>query len=144
MRLLFGKKEKIFPNNKNRGILMKKKEISKIGGASGILNGLFGSGGGTVAVPLLKKSGLSQKEAQATSLMMMFFLSAVSAGIYFFEGHLSFSDAAGFIPGGIAGAVFAPFVFKKIKPVLLRKIFGGFVIFSAAKMLWGIVSEWIL
>ncbi len=122
---------------------MKKKEIAATGSIAGILNGLFGSGGGTAAVPLLKKSGLSQKEAQATSLMMMFFLSAVSAGIYFYEGRISFSDAAGFIPGGIFGALAAPLVFKKIDPTVLRKIFGGFVTFSAARMLWGIVSEWI-
>ena len=111
---------------------------------SGILNGLFGSGGGIAAVPLFKKNGLSQKESQATALFMMFCLSAVSAGIYLFEGRLSFSDAAGFLPGGILGGLFASVCFKKIKPAVLRKIFGGFVVFSAGKMLWGIISEWIL
>lgn len=123
---------------------MKKKGITAATGIiSGILNGLFGSGGGIIAVPLLKKSGLSQKEAQATSLLLMFFLSAVSAGIYLFEGRLSFSDAAGYIPGGILGGIAASVMFRKIKPELLRKIFGGFVTFSAARMLWGVVSEWI-
>lgn len=123
---------------------MKNKKTAILSGAlAGILNGLFGSGGGIVAVPLFKKSGFSQKEAQATVLFMMFILSVVSAGIYFFEGHLAFSDAAGFIPGGILGGITASFCFKKIKPELLRKIFGGFVTFSAVKMLWGIVSEWI-
>ena len=123
---------------------MKNKKTAILAGTfAGILNGLFGSGGGTVAVPLLKKSGFSQKEAQATALLMMFVLSAVSAGIYLFEGHLSFSDAAGYIPGGILGGIAASVCFKKIKPELLRKIFGGFVTFSAAKMLWGILSEWI-
>ena len=80
-----------------------KKTALSAGIFAGILNGLFGSGGGTVAVPLLKKSGFSQKEAQATALLMMFVLSTVSAGIYLFEGHLSFSDAAGYIAGGILG-----------------------------------------
>lgn len=121
---------------------MKKKEIAATGASAGFLNGLFGSGGGTAAVPLLKKGGLSQKEAQATSLMMTFFLSAVSAGIYLFEGRLVFSDAADFIPGGILGGIAASVCFKKMKPELLRKIFGGFVIFSAARMLWRVLSEW--
>ena len=123
---------------------MKKRSFSAATGfVSGILNGLFGSGGGIAAVPLLKKNGLSQKEAQATSLLLMFFLSAVSAGIYLFEGHFSFSDAAGYIPGGICGGITASVAFRKIKPALLRKIFGGFVTFSAARILWGIVSKWI-
>ena len=81
---------------------MKNKKTAVFAGVfAGILNGLFGSGGGIVAVPLFKKSGYSQKEAQATALFMMFILSLVSTGIYLFKGHLAFSDAAGFIPGGI-------------------------------------------
>ena len=119
-----------------------KKEIL-IGAAAGFLNGLFGSGGGIAAALLLKKSGLPAKEAQATALFIMFFLSAVSCGIYYFNGDLSFSHAAGFIPGGILGAVFSIFLLKKISPVLLRKIFGGFIVFSSARMIIGVIGEWI-
>lgn len=123
---------------------MKNRKTAFLAGTfAGFLNGLFGSGGGTVAVPLLKKGGLLQKEAQATSLLMMFILSAVSAGIYLFKGHLSFQSAAEYIPGGILGGIAASVCFKKIKPELLRKIFGGFLTFSAIKMLWGVVSQWL-
>lgn len=108
---------------------------------AGILNGLFGSGGGIAAVPLLKKSGLSTKEAHATALFMMLCLSFVSAGIYLFEGQLDFSEAAKFIPGGIFGAAAASIFFRKMNPVLLRKIFGGFVTFSAGRMLWNLAGE---
>ncbi|MBQ5321844.1 MAG: hypothetical protein J6J07_00165, partial [Oscillospiraceae bacterium] len=62
---------------------------------------------------------------------------------YLYEGRLSFSEALGYIPGGILGGIAASLCFKKIKPVLLRKIFGGFVAFSAGRMLWGIFAEWI-
>ena len=120
-----------------------KKGAFLIGGLAGILNGMFGSGGGVAAVPLLKKNGLSQKEAQATSLFMMLILSAVSAGIYLYEGRLLFSDAATFIPGGILGGICSAAVFKKIKPKYLKKIFGGIVTFFASKILWGILFEWI-
>ena len=120
-----------------------KKTAAFVGIFAGFLNGLFGSGGGILAVPLLRKSGFSQKESQATALFIMFFLSIFSAGIYFYKGYLSFSDAFVFVPGGIIGAIFASVCFKKIKPALLRKIFGGFVTFSAIKMLWGIFLEWI-
>lgn len=111
------------------------------GFCAGILNGLFGSGGGIVAVPLLNKTGLSQKESQATALLMMLCLSAVSAFLYYQSGRLSFSESAVFIPGGIIGAALASAVFKKIDPALLKKIFGGFVTFSAARMLWNLAGE---
>ena len=110
---------------------------------AGFLNGLFGGGGGIIAVPLFKKSGLSVKESHATALFMMLCLSLVSAWIYLSEGRISVGDAAGFLPGGIIGAVAASLFFGKLKPALLRKIFGGFVTFSAARMLWGIIVEWI-
>ena len=111
------------------------------GFCAGILNGLFGSGGGIIAVPLLGKTGLSQKESQATALFMMLCLSAVSAFLYYRSGELSFAEGAVFVPGGIVGAVFASAVFRKIDPLLLKKIFGGFVTFSAARMLWNLAGE---
>ena len=117
--------------------------LSITGFFSGMLNGLFGSGGGIVAVPLLSKTGLSQKEAQATALFMMLCLSIISAALYFQKGQMDFSLALVFLPFGIGGAIFGSMFFRKINPFLLRKIFGGFVLFSAGRMLWGILSEWI-
>jgi len=122
---------------------MKKAKTAATGVLAGFLNGIFGSGGGVAAVPLFRKNGLDQKEAQATSLLLMFLLSAVSAGIYLSEGRISVPDAVPYIPGGILGGIAASVLFRKMKPDLLRKIFGGFVTFSAARMLWGVVSEWI-
>lgn len=123
--------------------MKKEKTAVLVGVLSGFLNGLFGSGGGIIAVPLLKKGGLSQKEAQATTLLLMLILSLCSSLIYLYEGRLAFSDALGFIPGGILGGFLSSLCFNKIKPELLRKIFGGFVSFSAVRILWGIVFEWI-
>ncbi len=120
-----------------------KKNAALIGISAGFLNGLFGSGGGIAAVPLLEKSGIPKKESHATALFMTFCLSAVSAAIYFFEGNFEVSEAAEYIPGGIAGSVCASIFFRKMKPALLRKIFGGLVAFSAGRMLWNLVAEWV-
>lgn len=119
-----------------RNIILKKWFISGATGIfSGFLNGLFGSGGGMVAVPMLKKSGLSVKEAHATSLMMMAALSVLSTALYISEGRLSFSDGGKFIPGGILGSLFGSLIFKKLPSGIIKKLFGGFVIFSALRML---------
>lgn len=123
---------------------MKIKKSTVLAGISaGFLNGFFGSGGGIIAVPILEKSELSKKEAHATALFMMLCLSAVSAGLYFFEGDFDFFEAAKYIPGGIIGSICASLLFKKINPALLRKIFGGIITFSAARMLWNLVLEWV-
>ena len=44
--------------------------FSALGAATGIANGLFGSGGGIIAVPMLQKSGMKAKEAHAASLAL--------------------------------------------------------------------------
>ena len=47
---------------------LKKFTPALIGTLCGMLNGLFGAGGGIAAVPLLKASGIPLKKAHATSL----------------------------------------------------------------------------
>ena len=54
-----------------------------LGIITGLANGLFGSGGGIIAVPMLKKSGLSTKEAHATSIALTLPLSIVSSIFYY-------------------------------------------------------------
>lgn len=104
---------------------------------TGLLNGLFGAGGGMVAVPALQKYGLSTKEAHATSISIIMPLSVVSAAIYLFKGSLSISDALVCLPGGIAGAVVGAMFLKKLKPAWIHKIFGALILFAAGRILLG-------
>ena len=61
------------------------KALGRLGGSiTGLLNGLFGSGGGMVAVPLLEHSGLEPAKAHATSIAVILPLTALSAGSYLF------------------------------------------------------------
>lgn len=90
-----------------------------------------------VAVPMLKKSGLSVKESHATSVLMMAALSLVSTYLYLSTGRLEIGKALAFIPGGIAGGILGSLFFVKMKSTALRRIFGGFVVFAAIKMLLG-------
>lgn len=101
----------------------------------GILNGFFGSGGGMIAVPALQKAGLSQKEAHATSVAVMAALSAASAVLYWIKGRFLLSDAAPFLLPGILGGIFGALFFRKTPSALLKKLFGGLIIFAALRML---------
>ena len=114
---------------------MKNKSSYFFGLICGFLNGLFGSGGGTVAVPCLKKSGLETKKAHASSVLLIFVLSLFTAVIYLINGKLDFSLSMQFIPFGIVGAVIGSFALKKISSDMLKKIFGVIIIISGIRIL---------
>ena len=101
----------------------------------GFLNGLFGSGGGTVAVPCLEKSGLETRKAHASSVLLIFVLSTFTAIIYFLNGNLDFGLAMQFIPYGIVGAIIGSFTLKKISSDALKKIFAIIIVFSGIRIM---------
>lgn len=114
---------------------MKNKTSYIFGLLCGFLNGLFGSGGGTVAVPCLEKSGLETKKAHASSVLLIFVLSTFTAVIYFLNGNLDFGLAMDFIPYGIVGAVAGSLTLKKISSDILKKIFAIIIIISGIRIL---------
>ena len=107
-----------------------------LGGAViGVINGLLGSGGGMVAVPVLKKLGFSQTDAQANAIVVILPISVLSAALYLLRGYVAVTDAIIYIPGGILGTLIGIFLLKKISPKYLKKIFGAFMIFAGVRLL---------
>ena len=112
------------------------KLINAAGGcAAGLSNGLLGSGGGMVAVPTLRSAGLDTRRAHSSSLAVVLPISAVSAGLYLYGGHVAIADALPYIPGGVIGALIGGRIMRRIEPRLLRRIFGGFAIWAGIRML---------
>lgn len=105
------------------------------GVAVGVLNGLFGAGGGMVAVPMLKKAGLAQKNAHATSIAITMPLSVISGLLYLHGGRLALTDAMYFIPAGIVGAAIGGVLIKKLSVKTLRRCFGALIIFAAIRLM---------
>ena len=101
----------------------------------GLLNGLFGSGGGIAAVPLLESTGVEPKKSHATSVALIFFLSLATAVSYLMGGRLDFSQALSYIPYGVVGAILGAFLLKKVPNDILRRIFGGIILISAVHTL---------
>ncbi len=57
---------------------------------TGAVNGLFGGGGGMVAVPLMKNMlGYSEKRSHATAILVIAPICAASAIIYIINGFFS-------------------------------------------------------
>ena len=74
----------------------------------GAANSLFGGGGGMIAVPLLTKTGLDEKRAHATAILVILPVSLLSFLLYAFRGYAELSvlvpTALGVTAGGILGA----------------------------------------
>ena len=105
------------------------------GAATGAANGLFGGGGGMIAVPLLQKLGLDRKQAHANAVAVILPITVLSAVLYLVNGYVSVKDSLIFIPGGIAGSLLGTFIMRKISSVWLKRIFGGFMIYAGVRLL---------
>lgn len=122
-----------------RRIMKDKKQNLKstlIGFISGILNGLFGSGGGIAAVPLFEKTGVEAKKSHATSVALIFCLSIAAVIGYYLGGNLDFGTALSLIPSGLLGAAVGSGLLKRIDNTLLRRIFGVVMLISGGRMLF--------
>ena len=109
--------------------------MAAVGAMTGIMNGLFGSGGGLIAVPCLKKTGFEVKAAHASAIALTSVFSLVSCISYGSYGTLNFNEAIKFVPMGLAGATVGSFLMKKIKSDLLTRIFGAVMIYSGVRLL---------
>lgn len=107
-----------------------------IGAASGIINGLFGAGGGMILVPLFSKwAGLSYREALATSVSVILPMSASSLIIFIINSDFNLTTALPYALGGLVGGLIGGKIFKKVPLTWIRRIFAAFVIYGGVKNL---------
>ncbi len=105
-----------------------------LGLIAGTLSGMFGIGGGTILIPgLVFLAGLTQHEAQGTTLAIMLLpIGLLAVMRYYHSGHVRFDIAAficiGFLIGGLLGANVA----GGVPNLILRKGFGAFLMIVAA------------
>ncbi len=108
------------------------------GAATGMANGLFGSGGGMIAVPamviLLK---VNDHTAHATAISVILPLTVLSAFLYVSGDFADWSITWKVILGGIAGGFAGARLLKVLPESLLRKVFAVFIIAGAIRMMTG-------
>ena len=108
-----------------------------IGLITGIINGLFGSGGGTLVVPaLVFLLGISDYKAHATAITIILPLSIISTFIYFKNDVIKFNIAFMVTLGGILGSFIGAKTLKKVPTQILRKVFGSIIIITALRMIF--------
>lgn len=116
-----------------------KKWLPIVGGLlAGFLNGLFGSGGGTVIVPFLEEC-LDQDEhtSHATAILIILCFTVVSLFFYGRHDFLDYKLALWVSIGGVAGGLIGAKLLKKLSGGVIRKIFGAFMILAALRMVVG-------
>lgn len=112
-------------------------KLLALGLVTGLINGVFGSGGGTIIVPaLVLFLGLEDHKAHATAISIILPLSIISTIIYFFNNTIPFKTALMVMAGGLVGSYIGAKMLNKVPKQVLRKLFGSVIIYTAIRMIW--------
>ncbi len=118
-------------------MLKKRWKEMLIGFGTGILNGLFGAGGGSVLVPLMEKFlGIEEHSSHATAIPVILVMSLVSSFLYLRRGFFDFSIWLFVSIGGLAGGFIGAKLLKKVPKKWLKIGFGGVICITAVKMIF--------
>lgn len=101
----------------------------------GFVNGFFGSGGGVVAVLVLKKIlGVEARRAHATALGIILPLSCASLFVYGTKTKADLALVVLCAIGGSIGAVLGAKFLSRIPKKWLKILFGGVMIISGLRL----------
>ena len=110
---------------------------SLIGIITGFVNGIFGSGGGTLLVPSLNNIlKVEEHKSHATALGIIVFLTASSSAVYIMSGTYDFKLTFKVAIGSIIGAIIGAKLLNKCSGKLLRILFGSIMIIAALRMVF--------
>lgn len=102
---------------------------------AGMLGGM-GMGGGTVLIPALTIIlGVEQHVAQATNLIAFLPMAAFTLNVHKKNGLLKTQGLLSIVIPAVLGSVAAGFAAALLPPVILKKLFGAFLVFLAAALL---------
>lgn len=113
----------------------KKIKFILLGLITGLVNGLFGSGGGTILVPgLFFILGVTEHKAHATAISVILPLALISTIVYMKNGIIVWDVTLKVIIGGVIGAFIGAKLLNRIPEKMLRKVFAVFMIVAAIRL----------
>ena len=119
-----------------KSIIIRYLKYVAIGFITGTANGLFGSGGGTIAVPaMVLLLGAEEHKAHATAISIILPLTILSVFFYVSNSHIDWLLTIKVISGGLVGGYVGAKLLGKCPTSLLRKLFGAFMILAGVRML---------
>lgn len=104
------------------------------GAVAGVINGLFGAGGGMVLIPILRHSKMNPDTLFRHSLIIILPMSLVSL-LLGSPWPLPFAEASPYLLGAIAGGIGAATFGQKIPTLWLHRILGCFIIYGGIRYL---------
>ena len=127
------KKKKINSKNNAKNVWL----AVLTGASAGVVNGLFGGGGGMIVVPMLSNLLRYQsKNSHATAILIILPLSIVSGIIYFLFGSFDFNVGLPVIIGAILGGVIGAILLSKLSTKWVVYIFCIIMAIAGGKMLF--------
>lgn len=108
-----------------------------IGISAGVLNGLFGSGAGTLVVFAMERFlGTEPKKAHSSAVLIVLMMSAASAFLYAKSGYFSLKPWLFVSIGGAFGGMLGAYLLSKLSVKYLKKLFGVLILVAAYKMIF--------
>ena len=106
------------------------------GAGAGLINGLFGGGGGMVLLPLLTKWGkLDQRKAFATCVAVVLPISVAGAAVHWWQVRPALSVVVPYLLGGAAGGYLGGRLYGKVSTRVLKWLFAAFLFYAGVKYL---------
>ena len=111
--------------------------IATAGIAAGIINGLFGAGGGMVLIPLLTLlTDLNDDELFSSSLAIMLPICIVALSATALHQPLPLRESIPYLVGSAVGGILAGMLQGKIPTIWLHRILGLLIIWGGVRYLW--------
>ena len=105
--------------------------------ASGIISGM-GIGGGAILIPaLIMLTGIEQKLAQGINLVYFIPTALIALAVHIKNKRVDIKSALVIGACGIAGAIAGSLFAMQLSNDILRKIFGGFLLFIGVREVYG-------
>ena len=104
---------------------------------AGILNGLFGAGGGMVLIPLLGHFTDADEQTLFSCIVIILFPICV-VSLLFAKGwqDFQFLTALPYLIGSLIGGVFAGLYGKKVPTQWLHRVLGVLILWGGIRYLW--------
>jgi len=116
-------------------ICLQKLFLSIAGGAAGIINGLFGAGGGMVLVPILgAKTGLNEQERFPASIAIIAPICIVSL-LFSGLGQLTLKQLLPYLAGSVLGGTAAGLWGQHIPTLWLHRFLGVLILWGGIRYL---------
>ena len=107
-----------------------------VGSLAGIVNGLFGAGGGMVLVPLLSKlTDLEEEEIFPASISIILPMCFVTLLLHSLHTPLPLQTATPYMIGSLLGGIVTGFIGGKIPTTWLHRILGVLVLWGGLRYL---------